>query len=130
MSSNIFTQSLFKYAFDSIDPNDIELRIAFNIKPRKLKINSEFIKKLNRIYKNRYDSMKAYKTDSGIPWSGEFIILENGTFTLEVWPFKNNSLGLIFNKFTKTSNIYSDPYDYHTGLILNDDNFITGPSEW
>jgi len=89
----------------------------------KLAIDSNFLAHLNKIYQDRYEFMSLSRIDS-IPWSGH----QDTKITLEVWPYKNNTLGFIMCNFVGKTR--EGPADYHTAKPLDDDDFILGDSGW
>lgn len=107
------------------ESSDIELRLSFNISPKPLVVGTEFGAKLSKIFEDRHNMMVLSKEECGIPWSGAYDC--STCRTVEVWPYKNNTLGIILRAPTMSG---TATYDYHTGKELDDDDMAEWPDEW
>lgn len=124
MSFEVY-QALSTYA---LEKKDIDLQLTLGLPPRRLQLDAEFTAPIAKVYTDRSDMMALHKTSAGVAWSGAFVNTPSQQTIVEVWPFKNNSLGLVIE--TRKGAVASSwgPFDYHTGLPLAEDDFLMSSS--
>jgi len=125
MTNEVY-QALSTYA---LKKNDIDLKLSLGIPPRHLRLDAGFTTPIAKLYQDRQKMMTIYKTSSGVAWSSACRYTPTQQTIVELWPFKNNSLGLVINTRREDDVSCFGPIDYHTGIPLNDDDFLFLP-EW